>query len=56
MERPRKLFPEEMKAESPGRKRDSGPEKGRKRLAGGEMQGTDSRSKVPSVDGTFPRH
>lgn len=47
MERLRKSFPGEMKAESPGRKGDSSPERGSERLAGGEMLGTDARSKMP---------
>nr|KAF6308050.1 hypothetical protein mMyoMyo1_008842 [Myotis myotis] len=53
VERLRKAFPVERKAEIPGRKGDSSPERGRKGLAGGVMKETDARSKVPKVDGIF---
>lgn len=53
VERLRKAFSVEMKAESPGRKGNSSPERGRKGLAGGAMKETVARSKVPNVDSIF---
>lgn len=53
MDRLRKSIPGEMKAESPGRERDSSPRRSRKRLAAGEMSetGVTARYHLPSHSG-----